>query len=268
MSAIAIVALLVVIGAGYGVAGYTTASNKLNAANRAIDTTVAHRNAIDEAPATFDLQSSDAKTFKADAAKWMKTWNEQSTTIASDDQSLATAGARLHDQEWLTLLRQASLNNASVRVEHARKALKAAQTIAIDRQAEGKFLTAYANFLNDIETFLTDEQAGDAVSALAAASQLPTDAGQAITLANDPQFPAELKQYLESVQTVAKDLVEYLNAASAGDVAKAKAIQDRTNKDIAAGNLIDVTDVPTKIDEFYQPFMDTYHNELAHAQGR
>ena len=267
MAVVAAAALLVMMAAAYGFVGFSSASGKVSAANHAIDATVAHGKALDSAPSTFDLSASDAKTFQANATRWMQTWKDQATTIANDDQSLVTARSKLHDQQWLTLLRQDSLNSASNRVDHARKAMKAAATIATGRQAEGKFMLAYAAVITDTETLVNDEQSGDSVAALAAASRLPNDVAQTISVANDPQFPPELKQYLDSIQTVAQDLVDYLNAEAAGDTAKAKAIQTKANADIAAGNLIDVSQVPTKIDTYYQPFIDTYHNELARAQG-
>jgi hypothetical protein len=267
LTAIAVVALLVVVVAAYGIAGYVTAGNKLTAANRAIDTTASHRSAFDNAPSTFDIQRSDAKAFQSDAAAWVQTWTSESATVAGDDASLTAAGGKLRDQQWLTVIRKGSLDTASARVGHARKAMEAAKTIALDRQAEGKFLMAYANFLNDVETFITKQQSGDSLGALAAASQFPADADKAVSLSTDPQFPSELGAYMRSVSTVFKDLVDYLNAVTKGDAAGAQSLQAKTNDDINAGKLIDVSQVSTKIDEFYQPYLDTYHKELSLAGG-
>ncbi len=265
LTAVAVVALLVVIGAGYGVAGYVTAGNKLTAANRAIDAATSHRSAFDNAPSTFDIQRSDAKAFQSDAAAWVQAWSSQSTTITSDQGTLTTAGGKLRDQQWLTVVRKGTLDSASGRLDHAHKALDAAKTIAVDRQAEGKFLVAYSTFLNDVETFITKEQSGDSLGALAAASQFPADADKAVSLSGDPQFPSELRAYMRSVATVFKDLVDYLNAVTKGDDAAAKSLQAKTNDDINAGKQIDISQVSTKIDEFYQPFIDTYHKELSLA---
>ncbi|HYR53461.1 MAG TPA: hypothetical protein VEQ13_00940 [Methylomirabilota bacterium] len=267
LTAVAVVALLLVVGAAYGIAGYVTAGNRLTTANRAIDTATSHRAAFDNAPSTFDIERSDAKAFQSDAAAWVQTWTTQSTTIASDDATLTAAGGKLRDQQWLTVIRRGSLDSASGRIDHAHKAMDAAKTIAIDRQAEGKFLVAYANFLNDIETFITKEQGGDALGALATASQLPADADKAMSLSGDPQFPSELGAYMRSVATVAKDLVDYLNAVTKGDTATASSLQAKTNDDINAGKLIDISQVPTKVDQFYQPYIDAYHKELALAGG-
>ena len=265
LTAVAVVALLVVIGAGYGIAGYVTAGNQLTAANKAIDAASSHRSAFDSAPSTFDLQRSDAKAFQSDAASWVQTWNSQSTTIANDEAMLTAAGGKLRDQQWLTVIRKGSLDSASGRIDHAHKALDAAKTIAVNRQAEGKFLVAYANFVGDVETFITKEQGGDSLGALAAAAQLPADADKAVSLSVDHQFPSELGAYMRSVATVAKDLVDYLNAITKGDTATAKSIQAKTNTDINAGKEIDISQVSTKVDQFYQPFMDTYHKELSLA---
>jgi len=260
-----VVALLLVLGAGYGIAGYVTAGNKLTAANRAIDAANSHRSAFDNAPSTFDLQRSDAKAFVSDAAAWVRSWTSQSTSIASDEATLNAAGGKLRDQQWLTVIRKGSLDSASSRIDHAHKALDAAKTIAGKRQAEGKFLVAYATFLNDIETFVTKEQGGDSLGALAAAAQLPADADKAVSLSGDPQFPSELGAYMRSVATVAKDLVDYLNAVTKGDSATAKSLQTKTNTDINAGKGIDISQVSTKVDEFYKPYIDTYHKELSLA---
>jgi len=267
LTAVAVVALLLVVAAGYGVAGYVTAGNKLAAANKAIDSATSHRSAIDNAPSTFDLQRSDATAFQSDAAAWVQTWTSQSTTIASDEAMLTAAGGKLHDQQWLTVIRKGSLDTASARIDHANKAMNAAKTIATDRKAEGNFLVAYSKFLNDVETFITKEQSGDTLGALAAAAQFPADADRAVSLSADPQFPSELGDYMRSVAIVFKDLVDYLNAVSKGDAATAKSIQAKTNDDLNAGKQIDVTQLSTKIDEFYQPFMDTYHTELSLAAG-
>jgi hypothetical protein len=267
LTAVAVVALLLMVGAGYGVAGYVTAGNKLTTANAAIAAATSHQSAFDSAPSTFDLQRSDAKAFQSDAAAWVQTWGNQSTTIASDDEALTAAGGKLRDQQWLTVIRKGSLDTASARVEHARKAMDAAKTIAGDRQAEGRFLVAYANFLNDFEEFITKGQGGDSIGALAAAARLPADVDKAVSLSGDPQFPSELGVYMRSVQTIAKDLVDYLNAAASGDTATAKSLQSKTNDDINAGKLIDISQISTKIDEFYQPYMDTYHKELKLAAG-
>jgi len=267
LTAVAVVALLLVIGAGYGVAGYVTAGNKLTAANRAIDAATSHRSAFDNAPSTFDIQRSDAKAFQSDAAAWVQTWTSQSTTITSDQGTLTTAGGKLRDQQWLTVVRKGSLDSASGRLDHAHKALDAAKTVAVDRQAEGKFLVAYATFLNDVATFITKDQGGDSLGALAAASQFPADADKAVSLSGDPQFPSELRAYMRSVATVFKDLVDYLNAVTKGDDATARSLQAKTNDDINAEKQIDISQVSTKIDEFYQPYIDTYHKELSLAAG-
>jgi len=267
LTAVAVVALLLVVGGAYGIAGYVTAGNKLSSANTALGTTTSHRSAFDNAPTTFDLQRSDAKAFQSDAAAWVQAWTSQSTTIASDDATLTAAGGKLHDQQWLTVIRKGSLDSASARIDHAHKAMDAAKTIAVDRQAEGKFLVAYSTLLSDLETFVTKEQSGDELGALATASLLPADADKAVSLSGDPQFPSELGAYMQSLSTVTKDLVAYLNALTKGDTATANSIQTKTNNDINAGKLIDISQISTKIDTFYQPYMDTYHKELTLAAG-
>ena len=267
IAVIGVVALLLMIGGGYGVAGYVSASNRLNTANHAVAGAVAHRKGFDDAPSTFVGQSGDASTLRTDADKFVKTWSDQSDTIATDDKALAAAESGLHQQQWLTVVRRGNLDSASARIAHARKALAAAQTAATEHVAEGKFLQAYADALNDFATLAADAQAADATGAQAAALKMVADADHASSLLNDPQFPPELRQVVTGLRTFAQDIVDYLNAVATGDSTAISALKTKTTADLTNLENIDTSSVPTKIDEYYQPYLDTYHSELSRAEA-
>ena len=265
IAGISIVALLVVIAATYGVVGYYSASSRLTNANRALQATVDHRGAFDKAPIGFGADASDAKTMQSNAAAFVKTWQGQMATVETDDQALASAAKALGQQQWLTVIRRGNMDSASNRITHARRALDAARTIAAARVKEGQFQQALADAINDFDTLGTDAQNSDFSGAVTAATKMQTDAGRALTLTADKQFPSELHDYMAAVQTLASDFVNYLTAEKQGDKATAKSLIDKANTDLNALQSYDITAIGDKIDLYYQPYMDTYHSELEKA---
>ena len=265
ISVIAAVALVLVIAGTYAVAGYYSASSRLSSANRALENAVGHQGQFDNAPSIFEADASDAKTLQSDAATFTKKWQEQSATIETDDQALASAAKSLGQQQWLTVIRRGNMDSASVRITHARKALDAARTIAAARVKEGQFQQALADAISDFDTLGTDAQNSDFGGAVTAAMKMQTDAGRALTLTSDQQFPTELHDYMAAVQTLASDFVKYLSAVRQGDQTTAKSLIDKANSDLDALGNYDITAIGDKIDQYYQPLIDKYHSELAKA---
>lgn len=261
------VALLVVIGGGYGVAGYVSASNRLTAANRAVSAAVDHRQSFDAAPSSPIGNSSGAASPRAAADKFVQAWSTQSSTIASDDAALASAESGLQQQEWLTLVRRGNLDTASARIGHARKALAAAHFVAAERMKEGPFLQVYADIYNDLTTAAAAAQAGDLGGAQTIASTMVHDIDRAMGMLNDPQFPPELRQLLTGLRAFGQDVIDYLTALRAGDKAATASLATKANTDLATVESIDTSSIQTKIDQYYQPYLDTYHSELKRAEG-
>jgi len=266
MAVIAGVALLLVIGGTYGVAGYFSASNRIGNANHALEIALAHRDAFDNAPSALELDAPDAKTMQADAGKFAQTWKEQAATVQSDEQALASAGSALLQQQWLTVVRRGSIDSASARVDHARKALDVARTIADERVKEGQFEQALANAAADFDAVVGDFQAQDVASAATAANKMQTDANGALGLASDTQFPSELHDYVAAIQVLAKDFVDFFGAIRQGDSSGAKSLLAKANVDVNTLGTFDLNGMGEKVDAYYQPLIDSYHSELSKAQ--
>lgn len=267
MGIIGIVALLLVLGGGYGVAGYVSASNRLTTANHAVSAAVGHRKAFDDAPSTFTNSSSDATSLRPDADKFLQTWSDQSTTIEGDQAALASADSGLHQQEWLTVIRRGNLDTASTRIGHARKALAAAHVVATEHVKEGQVLQVYADLYNDLTTVATDAQGGDLAGARTASLKMVSDADHAMSLVSDPQFPPELQQLLTALKALGQDFVDYINAVIAGDQAALSSLMAKANADLASVEAVDTASMASKIDQYYQPYLDTYHSELSRAEN-
>jgi hypothetical protein len=267
MAVIGAVAVLLAVGGAYAVAGFASASSKLTNANRAIDAAVSHRTAFDDAPSAFEGQSADAGTLQKDATRFVQTWMDQSKTIAGDQAALASADSGLHQQQWLTAVRKGNIDSAASRIAHARKALDAARTIAMARLKEGAFLHSFADVFVDFDTIATDSQASNFAGARVAASQMVTDTTLAAGLSTDAQFPPELHQLLVAMQALAQDFVDYINAVAGGDKAAMTSLTAKANTDLASVESFNTFSISTKVDEYYQPYLDTYHSELARAES-
>ena len=266
MAVIAAVALLLVIGGTYGVAGYFSASSRIGIANQVLDVALAHRDAFDNAPSTLELDATDATTMQTDAAKFAKTWKQQAATIDADEQALASAATGLRQQQWLTYIRRGSIDSASVRIGHALKALDVARTIAGERVKEGQLELALANAAADFDAVVGDYQSQDVAAATTAAHKMQTDAGGAVGPASDTQFPPEVHDYVAAIQALAKDFVDFLGAVSQGDTNGAKSLLAKANVDVNSLQTFDLTSMGEKVDAYYQPLIDSYHAELSKAQ--
>ncbi len=265
MAIIAAVAVLLVIGGTYGVAGYLSASSRIGNANHALDVTLAHRDAFDNAPIELGLDAPDSKTMQTASAKFAQTWKAQVATIESDERALASADSGLRQQQWLTFIRRGNIDSATARVDHARKALEVARTIAAERVKEGQFEESLADAAADFDAVLSDSQSQNLTAAVTAANKMQTDAGGALGLTTDTQFPPEVHDYVADIQAVAKDLVDYLNAISRGDQTGAKTLIAKADTDLNQLQTFDVLAMGEKVDAYYQPLMDSYHAELSKA---
>lgn len=266
IAVVAAVAMLLVIGGTYGVAGYFSASSRISHANQVLDTALAHRDAFDNAPSALELDAPDSKTMQADAAKFAKTWKAQVATIDGDEQALSSAGTGLRQQQWLTFVRRGNIDSASARVDHAHKALDVARAIAGARVKEGQLELALADAAADFDAVVGDFQSQDVAAATSAANKMHTDAGGALGLTSDTQFPPEVHDYVATIQLLAKDFIDFFGAVSKGDTTGAKSLLAKANVDVNTLQTFDLNGMGEKVDAYYQPLIDTYHSELSKAQ--
>jgi hypothetical protein len=245
-----ILAVLVVILAfgGYGVAAYSATNARISAAHHAIAAAADHRTTFDNTPTAFIQGSGDATAF-TNAAKAF------------------VSNRKMGEQQWLTFLGQGRLDQWSQQLAHARKALAAAATMADDRIKEGQFMQAFATAIADAMTLSDYGQAGDLVSAAAAATKLSTDAGIAIQLSNAPGLPPEVHQFMVQYKQLADDLLAYIQASIKGDKTTADQFMTAVNGDDDALQAISTDNVESEIAAYYLPFIKTYHAELTLAQG-
>jgi hypothetical protein len=277
IAGVVIVAVLVVAVIGYGVAGFAFANGRLDAARSTYNTVVSHQNAITDEFNSFDNKvtgvnvtsatAADLKQNQAAYALLVTQSQAAQPTITADDASLASAQAGLRQNSWLTAFNRSSLDQASVKIDHERKALANAKTITGDLVQLGTFYQQFYNSLLDLDTLDAKTTANDFPGAATAITTLKTDIDKAIQLSSAPGLPPEMKLFLTDFQTLANDFGKLLNAALAGDTNGANADLNLVNADIAKIEAYDFDKMSTAIKSFYQPLIDSFNAEVAKANS-
>lgn len=269
--------VLVVVGlVGYALAGFAFAASRLANTKTAYNAVVSHQNSITDEFNLFDTKvaasnlTTGAATLKQNRAAYDTLVSQSQSaqpTIAVDDASLAKAQASLNDSSWLTLFSRSSLNNASVKIGHERKALATAKTLTADLILLGTFYQSFYDSLIDLDNLSTKASATDFTGAAAATTTLKADIAKALQLTSAPGLPPEMKLFLTDFQTLATDFGKLLDAAIAGDSNSAQADLKAVEADITKIESYDTDKMSTQIKAFYQPMLDTFNSEVAKANA-
>ena len=269
ITAIVVVAVLLVGVIAYVVTGYVFASSRISDASGAINGASAHRSYVNT---TFDLLDqqvssfaamSDAKLSKSTAGQLVSEAQSISTIVGGDDHAMAGARARLHDQQWLTVISSGRLADEAGRIDHARKATVAVKSAASDYVLLGQFFQSFFQALMDWDTMLINARNGDFVGTSSQDALLKADAINAQQLAaNAPGLPAQYHDFLVILQAYAADVAKELNARTTADfdVADKQAVADAK-----AMNAMDFSGTPAKIKSYYQQYRDDFNAEMDKA---
>jgi hypothetical protein len=193
---------------------------------------------------------------------FIQTWETQGLTVGADDAVLATAGSKLQRERWLTRLSSGSLDHESTRIAHARKAMAAAATIAADCMLNGKFLQALAAVSTDLATLDAASKLSDPAGFRQALDKLTPDVTQALGLSTGPGLPPVVHELMIDFGQLAKDYVAYVDASANGSATAIQAAQARVLADENALQALDTGHAGHDVVAFYQPFIDTYRNEM------
>ena len=277
IAGVVIAAVVVVAVIGYGVAGFAFAQSRLDAARNTYNAVVSHQNTITDEFNSFDSKVTGVNVTSASAAD-LKTNQDAyallvaqsraaQPTITSDNASLATAQAGLRQNSWLTVFNRSSLDQASSKIDHERKALASAKTITGDLVQLGTFYQQFYTSLLDLDTLDMKTQANDLPGAATAITALKSDIDKAIQLATAPGLPPEMKLFLTDFQTLAGDFGKLLNAAISGDANGANAGVASVKADLVKIESYDFDKMSTAIKGFYQPLIDSFNSEVAKANS-
>jgi hypothetical protein len=269
ITAVVVVAVLLVGVIAYVGAGYAFASSRISDATAAINGASAHRSYVNT---TFDLLDqqvgsfaamSDAKLSKSTAGQLVTESQSISAIVGGDDHTMAAARSHLRDQQWLTALSSGRLADQAGRIDHGRKATDAVKSAAGGYVLLGQFFQSFFQAMIDWNTMIADARNNDFVGTSSQDALLKADAISAQQLAaNAPGLPSQYHDFLVILQAYAADIAKELNARTAAD---ASAADKQAVADLTAMSALDFGGTPAKIKSYYQHYRDDFNAEMDKA---
>jgi hypothetical protein len=270
IAAVVVIVVLLVGIVGYVFAGYAYASSRISDASTAINTATAHRSYVnttfdllDQQLASLDAITDDAQA-KSTSGQLVSESQSMDTTVGGDDQTLATARGRLHDQQWLTTTSSGRLDAMVTRIDHARKAVSTVKSAAGDYVELGQFFQAFYQALIDGGTLIAAAKNNDLVGSVAANAAFQLDLAVALKVANAPGLPQQYHDFLAALQLYAADFAKELNAR---DKATYDAAHNSVVADAAKVNAVDFTGTTATIQSYYKHYRDAFNSEMDKAFG-
>ncbi len=273
--AIVIIAIVVIGIISYAVAGFAYTSTRLANADKSLNTVISHQNSLNTTFKDMDTKFnglSNTASFDPTAAhtlfdQFVALMKAAGTTIDQDDQSLISANDSLNQKSWLTTFTRTSLDKEAARIDHARKGLAIAKTVAGDYVLDGEFIQAFLDAAADLDTLGTQSANADVASAKLTLTAMRTHVAKALQLSTGPGLPAELHELMVDFGTLVTDFGKLLEAAAAGDNTAVTSAEMRVEADANKIGKYDFTKIGTEIDTFYKPLVDSFNSEMARASA-
>ncbi len=269
-----VVIVIVLIGIiGYAAVGYAYGTTRVAVADRSLNAVISHQNSLNTTFKDINTKFNGLSSSAASDPKQARTLIDQfvanaksaGTTVDRDDASLVSARASLKQQQWLTVVSRGSVDKEAARIDHGRKALAQAKTIADDYVQDGEFIQAYLDAMVDLDTFVTQSATADLPGAKVTLASLSTHVGKALQLSTAPGLPSELHNLLVDFQTLVGDFGKLLDAVAANND-KAIIIADASvQADADKIGTYNFDLISTQIDAYYKPLVDTFNFEMAKA---
>ena len=276
---VAVIAIaLVVVVAGYAIAGFTFATSQVDSARTTYNAVVEHQNAITDTVNLFNTKftttsanaAATASDLKADRSLLDQVVSESlaaEITSTADDASLAKAQASLTENAWLTVFNRSSLDNYSGKIGHERKALADSKTLAADYVGLAMFYQSFFDALIVFDTVGTKISASDFAGAIVDVATLKTDLAKALQASNAPGLPPEVRLFIIDFQTFATDESSLLTAVVASDVSAGQSLSPKVTADVTKLDSYDFTKIGNEIASYYKPLIDDYNFQISKANN-
>jgi hypothetical protein len=269
-----VVVVIVLVGIiGYAVVGLAYASTRVATADRSLNTVVSHQNTLNSTFKDINKQFnglSSTSTFNPTQSrtaidKFVVNAKAAGTMVDQDDSSLVSAKAGLEAQKWLTAFNRSGLDREAARIDHARKALSNAKSVAADYVKDGEFFQAFLDSLLDLDGVLTQSSNGDIAAAKAALPKLKADVDNGLRLSMAPGLPSEVHSLMLDFVTLVVDFGKLLDAVAGNDNATIVSAGRAVEADGTKIGSYDFTKIGSDIDAYYKPRLDSFNSEMAKA---
>ena len=273
ISAIVVLAIVLIGMIGYGAVGFAFASNRISSADRTLNMVISHQNQLTATFADIDMQLQSltgSSSFNPQQAlalvdKTIEDSKNAVATINKDNASLTDEASRLQEIRWLAMVSHSSLDDESSRLGHARAALAAARTVSADEVLDGNFWHPLYSSLVDLGTLTTQSNAGDVAGETATLATMKSDVAETVKQSTAPGLPADLQALMVAFQTFVADYGLELDAQKAGDNAGVARHAADVQNDLNKINSYDVDTMGSEIDGFYRPLIERFNSEMAAA---
>ena len=270
--AIVVIAIVVIGIIGYAVTGLAYAQTRVGSADRTLSTVISHQNSLNTTFKGIDVSATglNSTTFDPQRARtlldeFVANANLAGTTIDKDDAALASARASLGEQQWLTMVARGNLDSEGARINHARKALSIAKTIAADYAQVGEFWQALVDALSDGQAVANQVATADLAGAKATLATAKTHSDKALQLSGGPGLPPEVHALMVDFESLVADFGRLLDAVAAGDDNAIVSTENQLQADATKVNGYDFTKIETETKTYYKPLVDSFNAEMARA---
>jgi hypothetical protein len=270
--AIVVIAIVVIGIIGYAVTGLAYAQTRVGSADRTLSTVISHQNSLNTTFKGIDVSATglNSTTFDPQRARtlldeFVANANLAGTTIDKDDAALVSARASLGEQKWLTMVARGSLDHEAARIDHARKALSMAKTIAADYAQVGEFWQALIGAYSDGQTVGNQIATADLAGAKATLTSTKTHADKALQLSSGPGLPPEVHALMVDFEALVADVGRLLDAVAAADDTAIVSTENQLQADATKVAGYDFTKIEAETKAYYQPLVDSFNAEMARA---
>ncbi|HEV2028179.1 MAG TPA: hypothetical protein VGS16_06555 [Candidatus Dormibacteraeota bacterium] len=271
--AVVIIAIVVIGIVGYALAGFTYTAGRVANADKSLNTVVSHQNSLNttfkdigtKVSGLNSSSNSDLAQTHALYAQFVANAKSTGTTVDRDDASLVSAKASLTEQQWLAVFTRSSLDKEAARVDHARRGLAIAKTLAGDYVQVYGFFEAFSDSEIDLEKFSTQVATADFTSAKATLATMKTHVDNAQQLSTAPGLPSQLHDVAIDLGTLVTDFGKLVDAGLRNND---PAILSANNSVAADANKLaayNYDKILTDIGAYYQPLIAAFNSEMTQA---
>jgi hypothetical protein len=271
--AIVIIAIIVIGIIGYAFASFADTAGRVANADKSLNTVVSHQNSLNTTFKDIDTKvsglnsssNSDLTQTRALYDQFVANAKSAGTTIDHDDASLVSARASLTQQQWLAVFSRSSLDKEAARIDHARKGLAIAKTVAGDYVQVGAFFQAVIDSEIDLQTFSAQVANSDFTSAKLTVTTMKTHVGKAQQLSTAPGLPSQLHDVVVDLGTLVTDFGKLVDAGTANDDAAILTAETSIEADANKLSAYNYDKIQADIAAYFQPLIASFNSEMAQA---
>jgi hypothetical protein len=269
-----VIILIVVIGIiGYAFAGYSYTRGRIANADKSLNTVVSHQNSLNSTFKDIDTKviglnsgsNSDLTQTRALYAQFVSNAKSAGTTVDQDDATLVSARASLTQQQWLALFSRPSLDNEAARIDHARKGLAIAKTVAGDYVQVGGFFQSVIDSEIDLQSFSTQVATADFTNAKTTLASMKTHVDNAQHLSTAPGLPTQMHDVVVDLGTLVTDFGKLVDSGIANDDAAILNAEKSIEADASKLSSYNYDKIQADIAAYYQPLIAAFNSEMAQA---